>query len=83
MNLRKQEKEREEEIEILRRENEEDKIIHTYIYIYAVEFKTGPMFAFFSVKNWSIFLFLFFVCLFLKTLSPCRKKRMFKKKEEK
>ena len=30
-----------------------------YIYIYAVELKTGPIFAFSSVKNWSKF-FLFF-----------------------
>ena len=47
------------------------------IYIYAVELKTGPIFAFSSVKNWSIF-FGFFV--FLKSHSPCRKKRITKKK---
>ena len=33
--------------------------IHIYvgvcIYIYAVELKTGPIFAFSSVKNWSMF----------------------------
>ena len=52
------------------------------IYIYAVELKTGPIFAFSSVKNWSIF-FVFFVFLFLKSHSPCRKKRIFQKKEEK
>ena len=32
-----------------------------YIYIYAVELKAGPNFAFSSVKNWSKF----FVCLFV------------------
>ena len=28
---------------------------NTYIYIYAVKLKAGPMFALFKVKNWSIF----------------------------
>ena len=30
---------------------------HIYIYIYAVKLKTGPIFALFKVKNWSIFYF--------------------------
>ena len=29
--------------------------VYVCIYIYAVELKTGPIFAFSSVKNWSIF----------------------------
>ena len=37
-------------------------ILYVYIYIYAVKLKSGPMFALFKVKKWSIFLFsLFFV----------------------
>ena len=36
--------------------------IYIYIYMHAVELKTGPIFAFSSVKNWSIFLFFFFFC---------------------
>ena len=51
--------------------------IYIYIYFYAVELKTGPIFAFSSVKNWSIFFFLFFC--FWKSHSPCRKKRIFLK----
>ena len=38
-----------------------NKYINKHIYIYILELKTGPNFAFFSVKNWSIFCyFLFF-----------------------
>ena len=47
--------------------------IYIYIYMHAVELKTGPMFALFCVKNWSIF-------CFWKYRSPCRKKRTFQKK---
>ena len=49
-----------------------------HIYIYAVELKAGPIFAFFSAKSW----FIFFFC-FWKSHSPCRKKRIFKKKKKK
>ena len=60
--------------------------IHTYIYIfiyththiYAVKLRTGPIFALFKVKNWSIFCFYFW-----KSHSPCRKKRMFEKQAKK
>ena len=52
--------------------------IYMCIYIYAVELKTGPMFTFSSVKNWSIFVFLFW-----KSHSPCRKKRIFQNKKQK
>ena len=51
--------------------------VRVYIYICAVELKAGPMFVFFSVKNWSKF-FVFFC--FWKSRSPCRKKRIFKKR---
>ena len=53
-----------------------------YIYIYAVELKTGPIFAFSSVKNWSNF-FVFFVFLFLKISFSLQKEEDFSKKEEK
>ena len=51
-----------------------------HIYIYAVELKTGPIFAFSSVKNWSIF-FVFFC--FWKSHSPCRRGQKKKKKKKK
>ena len=54
---------------------------HTYIYIYAVELKTGPMFAFSSVKNWSKFFFVFLFFLFLK-ISFSLQKEEFSKKEK-
>ena len=41
--------------------------IYIYIYTHAVEFKTGPIFALFCVKNWS-------KLFFRKFHSPCRKK---------
>ena len=47
-----------------------------YIYMYAVKLKTGPMFALFKVKNWSIFCFAF---IFENLIIPCRKKRIFEK----
>ena len=56
--------------------------MYVYIYIYAVELKTGPIFAFSSVKNWSIF-FVFFVFLFLKISFSLQKEEDFSKKEEK
>ena len=56
--------------------------IYIYIYIYAVELKTGPIFAFSSVKNWSNF-FVFFVFLFLKiSLSLAERRGFFKKKKK-
>ena len=55
--------------------------MHIYIYMHAVELKTGPMFAFSSVKNWSIFLF-FFVFLVLK-ISFSLQKEIFQKKKKK
>ena len=53
-----------------------------YIYIYAVESKPGPRFAFFWVKTWSKFsLFFFFV--FQKSSSFCRENEILKKKRAK
>ena len=51
-----------------------------YVYIYAVELKTGPIFAFSSVKSWSNFLF-FFVFLFLKISFSLQKEEDFSKKK--
>ena len=51
-----------------------------YIYIYAVELKAGPIFAFSSVKSWSIFLVLF-VFLFLKISFSLQKEEDFSKNE--
>ena len=50
-----------------------------YIYIYAVQLKTGPNFALFKVKNWSIFFVCFGFFIFEKSHYPCRKKRIFEK----
>ena len=49
--------------------------MYVHMYICAVELKTGPIFAFSSVKNWSTF-------CFCKSHPPCRKKRIVQKKEE-
>ena len=54
--------------------------IYMYIYIYAVELKAGPIFAFFSVKNWSIFCLVF---CFENLALPAERRGIFKKKEEK
>ena len=54
--------------------------MYVYIYIYAVELKTGPIFAFSSVKNWSKF---FFVFLFLKISFSLQKEEDFSKTNEK
>ena len=59
-----------------------DKCTCLYIYICAVELKTGPIFAFSSVKNWSNF-FLFFVFLFLKISFSLQKEEDFSKKSKK
>ena len=48
------------------------------IYIYAVELKTGPIFAFSSVKNWSIFLF-----VFENLILPAERRGFFKKQKKK
>ena len=57
-------------------------VIDPTAYIYAVELKTGPIFAFSSVKNWSNF-FVFFVFLLLKiSFSLQKEEDFFKKKEE-
>ena len=56
--------------------------IYIYIYVYAVELKTGPIFAFSSVKNWSnFFCFSFFV--FLKISFSLQKEEDFSKKTKK
>ena len=52
------------------------------IYIYAVELKTGPIFAFSSVKNWSNF-FLFCLFLFLKISFSLQKEEDFSKNAKK
>ena len=57
----------------------EGAVAYIYIYIYAVELKTGPLFAFSSVKNWSIFLFFFFENLIL----PAERRGFFNKKRRK
>ena len=54
-------------------------ICHEPYSIYAVELKTGPIFAFSSVKNWSIFCF--FVCENL--ILPAERRGFFKKKKNK
>ena len=54
----------------------------TLQHIYAVELKTGPIFAFSSVKNWSnFFCFSFFV--FLKISFSLQKEEDFSKKNQK
>ena len=53
---------------------------HIYMYIYAVELKTGPIFAFSSVKNWSIF-FCFFV--FENLILPAERRGFCTKKKKK
>ena len=53
---------------------------YIYIYIYAVELKTGPIFAFSSVKNWSKCFF--FVFLFWKISFPLQKEEDFQKNEK-
>ena len=68
-------------------ENEASAIyIYIHIYIYAVKLKTGPIFALFKVKNWSIFYF-FFCFLFLKISFSLQKEEDFwktsKKKQQK
>ena len=50
--------------------------IYIYIYICAVELKTGPMFAFFSVKNWSFFF------VFEHLVLPAERRGFFKKEEK-
>ena len=55
---------------------------HAHIYIYAVELKTGPIFAFSSVKNWSIF-FVVFVFLFSKISFSLQNQEDFSKKKKK
>ena len=57
--------------------------LNIHIYIYAVELKTGPIFAFSSVKNWSNFLVFFCFFVFENLILPAEKKRSFQKKEEK
>ena len=52
----------------------EHQIAHINIYIYVVELKAGPIFAFSSVKNWSIFCFF---CSF-----PLQKEEEFSRKRE-
>ena len=47
-----------------------------YIYMHAVELKSGPIFAFFSVKNWSIF------CVFFENLILPAKRRGFFQEEK-
>ena len=55
---------------------------HIYIYIYAVELKTGPIFAFSSVKNWSIF-FLFCFFVFKNLILPAERRGFFQKAKKK
>ena len=55
---------------------------YMYIYIYAVELKTGPIFAFSSVKNWSnCFVLVFFV--FENLILPAERRGFFTKKKKK
>ena len=56
---------------------------HIYIYIYAVELKTGPIFAFSSVKNWSNFFVFFCFFVFENLILPAERRGFFKKKRRK
>ena len=51
--------------------------ISLYLYTYAVKLKTGPIFALFKVKNWSIFFLFFFAFLFLKISFSLQKEEEF------
>ena len=53
------------------------------LYIYAVELKTGPIFALFEVKNWSIFLGFLVFFLFLKISFSLQKEEDFWKTSKK
>ena len=55
---------------------------HPVYSIYAVKLKTGPRFALFKVKNWSIF-FVFFVFLFSKISFSLQKEEDFWKTSQK
>ena len=52
------------------------------IYIYAVKLKTGPSFALFKVKNWSIFCFFCFF-IFENLILPAERRGFLKKKQAK
>ena len=53
------------------------------IYIYAVELKTGPIFAFSSVKNWSNFFFVLSFFVFKNLILPAERRGFFKKSKKK
>ena len=61
--------------------------MHIYIYIYAVKLKTGPRFALFKVKNWSIFLVFFFLVFFFfifeNLILPAERRGFLKKNKQK
>ena len=48
-----------------------------------IKLQSGPIFALFKVKKWSIFLFFWGFYFFQKYRSPCRKKRIFEKQAQK
>ena len=53
-----------------------------HIYIYAVELKTGPIFAFSSVKNWSNFFCFVFFCFLKNIILPAERRGFFKKNKK-
>ena len=55
--------------------------IYIYICICAVKLKTGPIFALFKAKNWSIFLFFLFL-IFENLILPAERRGFLKNKQK-